>query len=149
MIEHAGLLAYLWFTIGNLEILWNMTIVVLIVLLVTWYLFNIISTGGISWLSINKDGIKETSIYKEELTDAIRNRSKLFLLTKIFIFMMLINIIVPSRNQMLIIFSAKPLIKSGINISNNIADSNTTKSIGIILNNSLKYLEKKSKNLNK
>ena len=149
MIEHAGLLAYLWFTIGNLETLWNMAIVVLIVLLVTWYLFNIISTGGISWLSINKDGIKETSIYKEELTDAIRNRSKLFLLTKIFIFMMLINIIVPSRNQMLIILSAKPLIKSGINISNNIADSNTTKSIGIILNNSLKYLEKKSKDLNK
>ena len=53
MVEHAGLLAYLWFTIGNLETLWNISLLLLLVGVVTWYLFNILSTGGVLWISIN------------------------------------------------------------------------------------------------
>ena len=149
MIEHAGLLAYLWFTMGNLETLWDISLLLLLVIVVIWYSFNILSTGGVLWISMDINEASKPSTFEEELTNAVKNKPKLFLLTKILAFMLVVNTFIPSRNQMLIIFSAKPLIKSGINISNNIADSNTTKSIGIILNNSLKYLEKKSKDLNK
>ena len=145
MIEHAGLLAYLWFTMGNLGTLWNISLLLLLVIVVIWYSFNILSTNGLLWISMDINEASKPSTFEEELTNAVKNKPKLFLLTKILTFMLIVNTFIPSRNQMLIIFSAKPLIKSGINI----ADSNTTKSIGIILNNSLKYLEKKSKDLNK
>jgi len=149
MIEHAGLVAYLWFTMGNLGTLWNIGSLILLVVVISWYIFYILSTEGILWMSIDINEASKSSFLKEELTNAVKNKTKLFFLTKILVFMLIINTFIPSRNQMLIIFSAKPLIKSGVNISNNIIDSNTTKSIGIILNNSLKYLEKKSNDLNK
>jgi len=149
MVEYAGLLAYLWFTIGNLSTLFGISLIMLLITLVIWYLGNSIATGGLSWLTMDKDEINSNNCYITEIENAIRNRTKLFFLTKIFTVMVIISVFVPSRNQIIIIFSATPLLKSGIDISQKVADSNTTKSIGTILNNSLKYLEKQSNELNK
>jgi len=146
MVEHAGFLAYLWFLVGNLGALWEIILKILTMILVIWYSINTISTGGVSWLFMDKNENTDDNV---ELENAIRNRPKLFLLTKIFLIMVVINVIVPTRNQTVVIFSATPMIKSGIDVSKKISDNNTTKSIGVILNNSLEYLEKKSNDLNK
>jgi len=61
----------------------------------------------------------------------------------IFFIIVLVNTFLPSRNTAIMMFSAGPII----NTAKDIKDSNRTKSIVNILDNSIKYLEKKSKDL--
>ena len=67
MEEYAGLLAYLWFTLGNLGSLFTVVMLICIMSVLSWFVTNTVFTNGVAWMFINKDKIDETSYYKIEL----------------------------------------------------------------------------------
>jgi len=152
MIENAGLIAYIWFILGNLEDVMIILLSIGLIVALTWAMFNSMTTNGFSWLNYKLKDIEDLNLAsweKDALQNAVKSRPQFKLLVKVLSIAVILSIFIPTRNQLVVIFSAKPLIKSSTELVYNIQDSNTTKSITSILDNSLQYLEKASKNLNK
>jgi hypothetical protein len=105
------------------------TLLVIVGFAIFIYFFSIF----VMWINDNKNYINYKFTWK--------NTKYLY----IYLLTVLMFNLIPSRNTLLLMLSAKPIVKT----SKAIIDSNTTKSIESILNNSLKYLETKTKELNK
>jgi len=146
MVEHAGLIAYLWFISENIRDLISFLVGVSGVGLSMMYIGNSISTESINWTVVKEEDL-ENNYRKKYYESIIKLRSTLFKYTKIYMLIVFLMMFIPTRNQLVVIFSAEPILKTGMNLSKQVKDSNVTKSIGNILSNSLTYLENRTKTL--
>jgi heme/copper-type cytochrome/quinol oxidase subunit 2 len=126
-MEHPVLLIYLYGIYDSIEdLLTGMTVIgmflmlVITLLIAMWYYDELLSDS-------------EKILYKARL--------KLGWIT--ILILLIVNTLMPPKNIAVLMFAADPLIEA----SKTISDSNRTKSIINILDNSLNYLEKKSKEL--
>ncbi|MEA3371030.1 MAG: hypothetical protein U9Q40_06785 [Campylobacterota bacterium] len=149
MIEYAGLIAYLYFISENIGFLVEMFLAVGIVVLTTSYLVGVAATVNPLWTRGVDIHESYSDDYKHEL-EVINKIGSYFKLTlKVWLVTLILYSLTPTRNQLIVIFSAQPVVEQSLTITNSIMDSNRTKSIGNILDNSIKYLENQSEQLNK